>query len=588
MTDEERSLFNKYIYLENTNVLSKLQIERRKLLLEIDLLNKEIAELRYFVSDKDQDIDERRKIETYGPAFIYEREHLSETRKNSYLIDIENKRTRLREYSKRLDEINSEIEISRDKIEKYKLGVLPVVSNVKEEVEPIKEVPENDEDLNRALPEDGNLVNIEDDEDKDKGLGVLPIPELPKDEEEDKDKGILPAPLPIEKEDKKDIGIAPLPVDNDKLLEVKNVAVPKKKIWKKVLLAVAGAGAFIAAMFGLRSCVCNCDCIKTKTAEETEQDDEILARLRAEAEAAKKKAEEDKKKQEEEKKPGGGNPGEGNPGGGNPGGGGDNTPSGPTPQDDQDIVIDEPVEDIPEPVKPEDEIISEEEITPEGETETTVVEEIAPEQETVTIVEEITPEGETITHTDEGDTTTETETIGGGETVTTVEEITPWGEVVDTQTTTDTTTTTQEDTSYTPSEDTTVVTEIIPTTEETVVTTEELPMYLDTGETGYNYDTGVEVTSSGDTYIHTEDSYVPAAPAQVESAGDYTVVTQEDFVPHEEVYVESLPPTGNEVTYDTYVETASAPEVASINEAIADFDWDAAFDAEFGDGMTLG
>ena len=54
MTDEERSLFNKYIYLENTNVLSKLQIERRKLLLEIDLLNKEIAELRYFVSDKDQ------------------------------------------------------------------------------------------------------------------------------------------------------------------------------------------------------------------------------------------------------------------------------------------------------------------------------------------------------------------------------------------------------------------------------------------------------------------------------------------------------------------------------------------------------
>ena len=29
MTDEERSLFNKYIYLENTNVLSKLQIERR-------------------------------------------------------------------------------------------------------------------------------------------------------------------------------------------------------------------------------------------------------------------------------------------------------------------------------------------------------------------------------------------------------------------------------------------------------------------------------------------------------------------------------------------------------------------------------
>ena len=602
MSVEERRLFNKYIYLENTNVLNKLELEKKNLLLDVDLLNREISEIKYFVSDESLSSDEERKIAALGNAFVYERENLTEGRKNRYLIELNNKNARLNEILIRLKEIDKEMAESKKRIENYRLGILPgnvVEEKVDEEIkrDHVIEEENKDDDQNLAgvvgVPEDGKVVNISDEEEnkKDPAIGLIPIgDEEPKLGDELKDDDNEEVVLGEKLDDDDDDIVLGAPLNDEE--EVINVVAPKKSTWKKVLLAIGGAAAFIGAILGLRSCAINCGC-QEKTTEESEQEDDLYARMKAEEEAARKKAEEEaRRKAEEDKK-------KQNPGGdtGYPGGDYTEYPGGETvevidePEDTVEI-IDEPAEpEIDEPITPEDEIISEEEITPEvpgGEE--TIVEEITPEQTEETIVEEITPEGEVISH-DEGTGETVTETVPvdtGGETVTIVEEITPGGEVVEHHEDVSYTDTPQEETVSQGGETVTVVEEI-PTNQEPVVTVEEVPIYLSQGETAYNIDTGVEVTSSGDTYVHTDDGYSVSEPAVVESTDSgYTVVTQEDFVPHEEVTVEVLPPTGQEVTYEVAAESYSAPEMANLNESIVDFDWGTEFDNYFGDEMTLG
>ena len=88
MKSSEKELFEKYIYLENTNVLNQLDVLRKKTLLEIEFLKKSITRKKYLVGDESLSAEDERKVEAISPAFAQVRKNLGIDAKNQYLMEI--------------------------------------------------------------------------------------------------------------------------------------------------------------------------------------------------------------------------------------------------------------------------------------------------------------------------------------------------------------------------------------------------------------------------------------------------------------------------------------------------------------------
>ena len=125
MEIDERRLIEKYIYLENTNVLSKLEILKKNTLLQIDFLRNSLARKKYIVGDTSLSPDDARKVEELSSAFVYEKENLSEERKNLYLMNIAIEEEKLAKYLEYLKELEADIAKSKKKIENLRKGIIP-------------------------------------------------------------------------------------------------------------------------------------------------------------------------------------------------------------------------------------------------------------------------------------------------------------------------------------------------------------------------------------------------------------------------------------------------------------------------------
>ncbi len=254
MEMDEKRLLEKYIYLETNYVLSKLEIEKNDALLKIDYLEKAILRKKYIVGDSSISSEDARKVESISPSYKYERDHLSETRKNIYLIEIAEKEAELQKERDRLAFLEAQIKASKKKIEDYKKGILP------------------GKDLGGDL---GPGLDDEEDKDKDKDDDRVVLPTEPKDEDDKDDEKVV---LPPEPEDKDEKGLKD---------EVVDVVEPKKSIWKRIGRIAIMAASLLGLLAIGKGCLPDMNKDNTNnntpdesTHEDSEQEDIDLTPLR--------------------------------------------------------------------------------------------------------------------------------------------------------------------------------------------------------------------------------------------------------------------------------------------------------------------
>ncbi len=111
-------------------------------------------------------------------------------------------------------------------------------------------------------------------------------------------------------------------------------------------------------------------------------------------------------------------------------------------------------------------------------------------------------------------------------------------------------------------------------TDTTPTPSKDTGIRLDAGETVYNESTGVEVTSSGDAYLHEDGQTTVLEQRDLEKdENGLSKVTEEDLKQDA-----TLPQTGEEKTYNEAVGDLSAGELDNLNDAIVndnqdDFTW---------------
>jgi outer membrane biosynthesis protein TonB len=111
-------------------------------------------------------------------------------------------------------------------------------------------------------------------------------------------------------------------------------------------------------------------------------------------------------------------------------------------------------------------------------------------------------------------------------------------------------------------------------TDTTPTPSKDTGIRLDAGETAYNESTGVEVTSSGEAYLHEDGQTTVLEQRDLEKdENGLSKVTEEDLKQDA-----TLPQTGEEKTYNEAVGDLSAGELDNLNDAIVndnqdDFTW---------------
>lgn len=105
-----------------------------------------------------------------------------------------------------------------------------------------------------------------------------------------------------------------------------------------------------------------------------------------------------------------------------------------------------------------------------------------------------------------------------------------------------------------------------------------LPAELAPGEYIYDRETGVEVTSTGDAYVHTGDITLDDGERDLTSTDHGTVIVGAEDMQTDQKLPEL---TGEELTYDEVTEDMSAQEISDLDAALAE--WAAQFDQ----GLTL-
>ena len=119
--------------------------------------------------------------------------------------------------------------------------------------------------------------------------------------------------------------------------------------------------------------------------------------------------------------------------------------------------------------------------------------------------------------------------------------------------------------------------------EETVPeTVAPLPAELEENESIVDRETGMEVTHTGDSYLHQGDVTTEQEDRDlIETDHNTNIVVEDDLIPDQQ-----LPDlTGDEQTYEEAVENMTEEEVADLDAAIAE--WAASFDASQLDGNNL-
>ena len=119
--------------------------------------------------------------------------------------------------------------------------------------------------------------------------------------------------------------------------------------------------------------------------------------------------------------------------------------------------------------------------------------------------------------------------------------------------------------------------------EETVPeTVAPLPAELEENESIVDRETGMEVTHTGDSYLHQGDVTTEQEDRDlIETDHNTNIVVEDDLIPDQQ-----LPDlTGDEQTYEEAVENMTEEEVADLDAAIAE--WAASFDASQLDGNSL-
>ncbi len=111
-------------------------------------------------------------------------------------------------------------------------------------------------------------------------------------------------------------------------------------------------------------------------------------------------------------------------------------------------------------------------------------------------------------------------------------------------------------------------------TDSTITPSKDTGIRLDAGETVYNESTGVEVTSSGDAYLHEDGTTTVLEQRDLETDENGLSKVTEDDLKQDAI----LPQTGEEKSYNDAVEDLSAGELDNLNDAIIndnqdDFTW---------------
>ncbi len=228
MIIDEGKLISRYIYLENEFVLSKLELERKNVLLQINLLRDSIARNKYIVDDKSLTPEDSMKIASLSPAFTYERNNLTEPRRNMYLMTIAKDEEELKRYLEYLGQLEMDIKKSNDKIEALRNGKIPGLEDPSKSK--TDEDPDKDDNVILSAP-----IENEEDKDKDKDIGVVPVGE-------GTTEGAGEAETEVKTEGKDDPAVVPVPV--------KNVVDPKPSLWKKIGKMIGGGILALAALVG--------------------------------------------------------------------------------------------------------------------------------------------------------------------------------------------------------------------------------------------------------------------------------------------------------------------------------------------------
>lgn len=265
-------MYNRFIFLESQNVLGELKIEKDRCLLEIEFLQSQINKDKFFIQDETLDNDEKIKIENRSSAFVYERDHMTEEKKQRYLLDIANKEEQIASIKVRLDQIEADIKAANDRINEYRKQDAEDKEHKDEPIVPVVPEPANNDNNDKKDEPGLNPINPDADKDLNPEDGLNPInPENDADLNNDD-----PVLGPVIEPDAEDLEHA----DDDKLDEEEVTAIkpakePLLRKWPKIIgAAVAFITAFLAARYQQAGSLFNLDKDEIVTETDQEQKDE--------------------------------------------------------------------------------------------------------------------------------------------------------------------------------------------------------------------------------------------------------------------------------------------------------------------------